>query len=147
MTNGEDSAPVDTNDDHPNRLQKVYQPPTPHPGYPNYGFNTQNPPTNLWGPFTGANIAAMAYGQQIPDSVVITDNFSDGISLASTISMSMPHSGSIATVASHNNQMHMTPSAAPSIPNNVSYVCRSQPTLQLHCIIYSHLIIFLCSTP
>ena len=41
---------------------------TPTPYYPNYGYSTQNPPTNLWGAPVGFQ------QQQIPGHVVITNN-------------------------------------------------------------------------
>ncbi|KAL7534526.1 hypothetical protein ACHAXR_005930, partial [Thalassiosira sp. AJA248-18] len=104
--------------------QNYTQRPTPPPPvpaysyYPNYGYNAQNPPTNLWGPPAGADIAAMAVSSAVPANVVITkNNYSDTGSLASTISM--PHSsGSLMAAAGINNPMPLVTSAAPSIPNN-----------------------------
>jgi len=105
-------------------LQNYYQRPPLQPvvhngggAYPNYGYNTQNPPTNLWGPSTGANIAAMAMTTgQIPDNVVITNNYSDTVSWVSTISM--PHSSAVAS----SNQTTMTTPAAPSNNGHLSPV-------------------------
>jgi len=135
MTNG-DSARHNGNDDRDptiTRLQNCQQPPPLQPahGFPNYGYNTQNPPTNLWGlPNTGADIAAMTIGQKIPDNVVISNNYSDSISLVSTTSM--PHSGSMATVARNNNPKPSVPFVTRSNANNRQPLVQSLASATIH---------------
>jgi len=117
MTNG-DSAHADGNNHSSLHAQ----------AYPTYGYN-ENPPTipmNLRGPPTGANIAAMAIGQQIPDSVVIANNHCENDIFASTISM--PQS---ATVASNNPTPVMnSASHTPSIDHPFAATAAHQNPMQ-----------------
>lgn len=107
MTNGGSTQDGDGDDGRHHAAQPPHYFHPAHPptyGYPNYGYNTRNPPTNLWGPSSGANIAAMAATGQIPipENVIIANDRGDDAdagSFASTLSMPNPMPMMVSNVA------------------------------------------------